>query len=502
MSVFHIKYRPQKIADLDLSSVSVNLINILKSKNIPQSLLFAGPKGAGKTSAARIFARAINCSDKVGVEPCGICENCKEIQKGSCLDVMEIDAASNRGIEEARDLKEKAYLSPSKLDNKVIIIDEVHMMTRDAFNALLKLIEEPPKNTYFILCTTDENKIPDTVLSRLIKVSFYKGDKDELKKSLRRVVDGEKVIIDEEALDMIVEKSDGSFRNLQKTFNEICLDFGETLTKKEIELYFIKRTGEYAGAELEEDLIVGEKSIILAKIEKMAGKGINFKEYREELLKYFQDKMLGNCGVEGKETSTMSVVQLEKWLQLLIVAGKQEKDVSIDQLPLELAVVEFLNSNNQITSIPNNIQLPNKNDKNEVEEKTSMASSVDLGIGVEEVEQNWAKVLVAVKPFNHSVEAFLRAARPKSLEGNKLTLEVFYPFHKDKLDEQKNRKIVEEGLQIVLGKQMVLECILSTNKRESLVIKNDTPDALVNEKLSEDKPANGDIYDVAKEIFG
>ena len=143
MSVFHLKYRPQRVSELDLSRVSESLTKILKSKDIPQSFLFCGPKGAGKTSAARIMARAVNCLKPEGVEPCNVCENCTEILNGSSMDIIEIDAASNRGIDDIRLLKDRAYLLPSKLRVKVFIIDEVHMLTKEAFNALLKLIEEP-----------------------------------------------------------------------------------------------------------------------------------------------------------------------------------------------------------------------------------------------------------------------------------------------------------------------------------------------------------------------
>lgn len=498
MSVFHLKYRPLKFSDLDSVMVSRSLKKIMEGKEVPQSFLFAGPKGAGKTSAARIVARAVNCSNIKNGEPCGKCDNCKEILKGSSLDVIEMDAASNRGIEDIRALKDKAYLLPSKLTKKVFIIDEVHMLTKEAFNALLKLIEEPPVHTIFILCTTDEGKIPETVLSRLIKVSFYKGNREELKSSLKRVIEGEKVVVEEEALELIISKSDGSFRNLQKMFNEIFLDIGGKISQKEVIKFFEGRTGEYTAEELEEDLTEGETKIILSRIEKMAEKGVDFKTFREELIGYFQEKLLAVYGVGDKERSKMETADLEKWLGLLIVAGKQEKDVSIDQLPLELAVVELLkNKSPKIVS-----------KKNETEpEKDKKADKVvkikDINLAIEAVERDWGKVLTTVKPFNHSVEAFLRAARPKVIKGDRLVLEVFYPFHKDKLEEQKNREIVEKGLGMVFGVEMAFECILSKSKEKPLVIKNDTPVEEISANLTTEKTAeSGDIYDVAKQIFG
>ena len=142
MPVFHLKYRPKTLSELDLSDVADKLRNLIEAKDMPQSFLFSGPKGAGKTSAARILAKIINCEDKKDGEACGKCDNCKEIEANRAIDIIEMDAASNRGIEDVRSLKDKSYLSPTKLKYKVFIIDEVHMLTKEAFNALLKLIEE------------------------------------------------------------------------------------------------------------------------------------------------------------------------------------------------------------------------------------------------------------------------------------------------------------------------------------------------------------------------
>ncbi len=496
MTVFHLKYRPQKIADLDLAEVRLSLSKVLNSGDVPQSFLFVGPKGAGKTSAARILARAVNCLNPENGDPCGECDNCQEIVRGGSLDVIEMDAASNRGIDEARSLKEKAYLLPSKLKKKVFIIDEVHMMTRDAFNALLKLIEEPPAHTIFVLCTTDEEKIPDTIMSRLIKVSFRKGTPEELRKSLRRVVEGEKTKIDESSLEMVVAKSDGSFRNLQKTFNEIVLRYGQDISLENVESYFDQKNGGYSYEEIEEDMVAGEVAVILEKLEKMAEKGADFRSYREGMLIYFQDKLLGGLGVPGRGVSKIAVVDLEKWLQLLIVAGKQEKDVGLEQLPLELAVAEFLSQKSKVKSLKSKEE-PEEKKIEKIEIKNEAKSSVNIGVEVEEIMRDWGKVLTAVKPFNHSVEAFLRAARPKSIDGNVITLEVYYPFHKDKLEEQKNRKIVEDGLSQIVGSPVTLECVLGKNSnRGADVIVQSSPVDVVKEAPSDD------IYDVAKEIFG
>jgi len=508
MSVFHLKYRPQRISDLDLLRVGESLTKILKSKETPQSFLFSGPKGSGKTSAARIVARAVNCLKPEGVEPCNVCENCVEILKGSSMDIIEIDAASNRGIDDIRLLKDRAYLLPSKLKVKVFIVDEVHMLTKEAFNALLKLIEEPPKNTIFILCTTDPQKIPETVLSRLMKIDFGKGEKKELKQSLNKIIKGEGIEIDEKAIDLLVSNSDGSFRNLQRRFNELYLQTGKKITYEKTKEYFESVSGEYTEEEIECDLKEGNGRKIMGELEKMADNGVDFLVFREKLLAYFQKKLVSFFNSEGKEDGGLPLRDVSKFINLLITASKQEKEVNIDQLPLQLAVAEFLNGKGS-TTVENKVEttvVTETRTKVEevavqaVETTTEAIETTEEGscLEFEKVEKEWPKMLLAVRPFNYSVEAFLRAARPKTVRGKVLVLEVFYPFHKDRLEEAKNRKVVEMGLSKVFGVSLAFECVLSKSKKEPLVIKNDTPLSAISNELSKEK----DIYDVAKEIFG
>ncbi|MDD2483341.1 MAG: DNA polymerase III subunit gamma/tau [Candidatus Shapirobacteria bacterium] len=516
MSVFHLKYRPIKFSDLDLTDVASSLKKYLAGKDVPQSFLFSGPKGAGKTSAARILARAVNCTDLQNGEPCGKCENCKEIIKGGAMDIIEMDGASNRGIEDVRSLKDKAYLLPSKLSKKVFIIDEVHMLTKDAFNALLKLIEEPPKHTIFILCTTDSEKIPETVLSRLVRVDFRKGGKSELMSSLQKIIEGEGIEIAKEAIDFIVEKSDGSFRNLQRNFNELYLQLGKKLKTDEVFKFYLDKSGSYSEENFDKDLDEGNIKLILEKLEKMANDGIDFSSFRLKLMNFFQKKILAFYGIGDNKNIGLNLEESEFLINLLVKASKQEKEVEIDQLPLELAVVEFVGQKR------NNVDQKNKKEIEIVKEKPIIVETMaveekvveaeepvivnqDCTIGVEAVEEKWGNLLMAIKPFNHSVEAFLRASRPKSIKGKTLLLEVFYPFHKDRLEEAKNRKIVEECMTKVFGIDLCFECILGKSKKEPLVIKNDTPMQNVSDQLMEnknDKAGGGDIYDVAKEIFG
>lgn len=506
MSVFHLKYRPLTFSDLDLTDVATSLKKFLSAKSVPQSFLFSGPKGSGKTSAARILARAVNCTDLNDGEPCGKCDNCKEILKGSAMDIIEMDAASNRGIDDVRSLKDKAYLLPSKLDKKVFIIDEVHMLTKEAFNALLKLIEEPPKHTIFILCTTDAEKLPETILSRLVRVDFRKGGKSELMSSLQKIIEGEGIEIAKEAIDFIVEKSDGSFRNLQRNFNELYLQLGKKLNENEVLKFYLDKSGSYSEEDFDKDLNKGEVKSILEKMEKMANDGIDFSSFRLKLMNFFQKKILAFYGIGENKNGGLNLEESEFLMGLLVKASKQEKEIEIDQLPLELAVVEFIEQKKEGVKkkVPEQIKEEKEETKEveiKVEEAQIIVNRVD-SVELDAVEQKWGNLLMTIKPYNHSVEAFLRASRPISVNGKTLLLEVFYPFHKDRLEEAKNRKIVEDCIAKVFGIDLCLECVLGKNKKQPLVIQNDTPMENISDQLIEKKVDGSDIYDVAKEIFG
>jgi DNA polymerase III subunit gamma/tau len=241
---FYRTYRPQTLFDLDNAEVREHLNKLLSSEITVHAFLFSGPKGTGKTSAARIVAKILNCeklpkvhtrkptidnrpaSSEGGqlVEPCNECESCRSITEGRHMDVLEIDAASNRGIDDIRDLRERIRLSPSSGKYKVYIIDEVHMLSNEAFNALLKTLEEPPQHAVFILATTDPEELPGTIVSRCVQVQFKRASVEEIVRALTRVAAGEKMSVDPDVLFRIAQVSDGSFRDASKILEQAALE--------------------------------------------------------------------------------------------------------------------------------------------------------------------------------------------------------------------------------------------------------------------------------------
>jgi len=491
VTVFYLKYRPKKIADLDLAEVRQSLKKIFSSDITPQSFLFSGPKGSGKTSAARIVARIVNCEKPVEGEACGKCKNCKLIDSGKAnLDIIEMDAASNRGIDEVRNLKERIFSSPVSLPNKVFVIDEVHMMTKEAFNAFLKILEEPPSNVYFILCTTNPEKIPETVMSRLVRVDFTKSNKDEMKTSLKKVIEGEGLEMGDD-VDFITEAigslSEGSFRNGQKILMELVLARGKKISKKDWLEFCEKKyaRGSYEPSMFENDLNKRNVKEILNNLELMAESGVDLGLYRQRLVEYFQKKMIDYF--KGVDVGGLKIEENSYFLRLLINAFRDERNTVLTQLPIQLAVIDFMEK----------FGGGGEGEKQEKkEEKKEEKPEIKMNIGkpqarikVEEVYSKWKELLAEVKPYNHSVEAFLRAARPVSVEGDRVEIEVFYKFHKERLEDNRNRKIVEKGLENVLGVPLVFDCRLADKG---------TPVDLPAEKSAGDS----DIYDVVKDIFG
>ena len=495
---YYLKYRPQLISELDLVEVRNELSEILKSKKIPHALLFTGPKGTGKTSAARIFAKAINClkPQKSG-EPCNQCLNCVEITNGTALDLIEIDAASNRGIDDIRDLREKIKLSPSRCPYKVYIIDEVHMLTNEAFNALLKTLEEPPTHAIFILCTTDPQKLPATIISRCVKFNFRKARPAEVESCLKRVVTGEKLKVEKGVLEAINNSVDGSFRDAHKLLEQLAVS-SKIITLRHTQ-EFLNLTEELSPVKLLTLLAQKETKAALKEIDRVVQQGGDLAVFTQAVLNTLRQALLYQLKVSETEPAVkdFNISEIKVLISLFSQAFIDLKYNPIPQLPLELVAVEWCENKNS-SSAPDKSELRQDKQNAVPTEVISKSNPVKqkISAALKTVEEKWTEILAGVKPLNHSVEALLKAARPAKLEGEVLTLEVFYKFHKDRLDSEKCRVIVEEVVSQKIGSPVKVKCVLGQKPAPKILANpiSEPSDSMI-------PGSESDILEVANNIF-
>lgn len=512
---FYLKYRPQKISDLDLDSVREQLQKIAASGRTPHAFLFSGPRGAGKTSTARIVAKLINCEEPTNDhEPCNECAQCQAITRGGSLDVVEIDAASNRGVEDIRLLRETVKLAPIGSKKKVYIIDEAHMLTTEAANALLKTLEEPPDHAVFILATTAPEKLLDTIRSRCTLISFYKGRKAEVIRALEKVVEGEKLKVEDDALVEIAGSVDGSFREAHKMLEQLSFS-GEKITKEAIQALSAASFSD--PATLLALLTEGKVKLALAEIEKLVNQGVNLKVYLTQIISALRKSLLARLGVlEGEVIAGLEVTDHCALIELFSQAARQYPTALIPQLPLEVAVVKWCvgleeqpravrldeektgerreKRENEARSKKNEVVSESKKAEKEKDIISDhLASKIQHPISKlspAELEDLWPRVMKLTKEKNHSVEALLRAARPVAFDGKILQIEVFYKFHKESLEREPYRSVVEEVTAALLGGPLRLVCVLTEGKRRAADIANISA------------PGDLDLVKVAEDIFG
>lgn len=295
------KYRPQTFTEvLSQDFIISTLQNAIKLGRVAHAYLFTGPRGVGKTSTARIFAKALNCTNPIDYAPCGQCENCLEITGGTSLDVIEIDGASNRGVEEIRSLREAVKFVPVKSKYKVIIVDEVHMLTEQAFNALLKTLEEPPEYVIFIFATTDQHKIPVTILSRCQRYEFKKISYDEMSKNLENILNIENVTYEKDALNYIIRNSDGCMRDALSLLDQVIAYSGGNITLQDTS-YLLGITDSYISNNIFSAVLKEDTASLPELISQIDEKGIDYKYMAECLIEHTRNMLF--IAVAGKSPS-------------------------------------------------------------------------------------------------------------------------------------------------------------------------------------------------------
>lgn len=492
MAAYYLKYRPQSLDDLiGQEAVKKTLLSAFQSDKLSHAYVFVGPRGTGKTSTARILAKMVNCesqesrvkSQATSDYPCNQCPTCISITDGSNLDLIEVDAASNRGIEDIRALREKVKLSPTAARKKVYIIDEAHMLTLDAFNALLKTLEEPPSHALFIMVTTDVGKMPQTILSRVQRLDFKLATAEELLQALKKITTAEKIDIDEQALKLLVKKAEGSFRDGVKMLDQAASLQGK-ITAKILEEN-LKSSQFDDVLDLIKAMIEKNRTGGLLNLTKQLEQGVEVKDLMRALMDNLRNLMLIKNGLGEQlvkpglvEDNYQELVKLSedisnqdliKSLDILQNNLEKLKTASIPSLPLELAVVEICGESSKLEDSKTEIveQKEVVMDKSAVELPSVDNGSSDLS----KIKEKWTFVLETIRPYNFSLEALLRAINIRECTDTQVVMEVPYSFHQRILEVPKNRDLLESILSDILGRNIHVATTLGNRpqRKEDIV---------------------------------
>ncbi len=366
--VLYRKYRPQKFSEvIGQEHVTKTLLNAVSSNKVSHAYLFCGPKGCGKTTVARLLAKAVNCENENGPEPCNKCSSCKEIIGGNSMDIIEIDAASHRGIDEIRELRDGVRFGPVKSKYKVFILDEAHQLTSGAANALLKILEEAPSHTIFVLATTEAHKMISTIISRCQRFDFRKITVPEMVKRLEKIVKNEKMSVEKEVLSIIAAASGGSLRDGESLLSQIFsfVPEGGTVKKEDVKnlLGVIERqlVGDFIEALLKDNAVdalkIMEDSLsqgitpealyenIMQYLREMMVLKIIFQKEERESTRSLMNSLLTKLTKEEVERikgqiENLSTQEIKTIIDSFFDAGQRIKYSPIPYLPLEIAIAE------------------------------------------------------------------------------------------------------------------------------------------------------------------
>jgi DNA polymerase III subunit gamma/tau len=500
------KYRPGIFSDVVGQEHITDLLQKAISANrVAHAFLFCGPRGIGKTSCARILAKSLNCKKGPTVKPCGECPACREITQGNSFDVMEIDGASNRGIDEIRALRENVKFAPSGA-NKIYIVDEVHMLTTEAFNALLKTLEEPPERVIFILATTDPYKVPGTIISRCQRCDFKRITIKVLAESLLTICEKEKIEVAQDALYAIAKAAQGSFRDALSILDQVSA-LGEKKIKGEhiysmFGIVELDRLFALTDALTQNDCILA-----LRTFDEIIDAGKDIKQLSRDLVEHFRNLMVIKIGGKAlgrlvdyptavkemylQQSQKISLADILKAIDIFVEAQDIARITETLRTPLEVAFAKLTftgvtqNRHQQETKsveqapaqvaplVPDKVQKSSfpkyspvgilKNQKGQVnvpsgnveesdepenigDPQTTDITAINLGLDLERIRKSWSALTFAVSRKKMSLATYLQEGSPVAFNGEKITVGFSggFEFHKETLENDEYRKVIDQ----------------------------------------------------------
>ena len=493
--VLYRVYRPSTFQQISgQEHVVLTIQNQYASGSLAHAYLFTGPRGVGKTTMARLIAKLVNCQTPKGNEPCNTCSACLSITAGQTLDIYEIDAASHTDVDNIREnIIQSVRFAPNHLKKKVYIIDEAHMLSSSAFNALLKTLEEPPEHVLFVLATTEIHKVPETIISRCQRFDFKRISSQELVKRMQGIVNEEGVKVDVEVLEEIARHSGGCARDAESLLGQV-LALGDkqiTLDQAQLVLPATQRVLIEAFANTLQSKQAAQAILLLNTY---LEQGVDLDYFISDVIGWFRDRLL-----ETVSATPMSdqVVFLQHTLEQLLKAQKESGREQIPQLPIELAILRICGMDSIVPTVINKsdfhqqgvdsspmtskpqykpvssevlLEQPFSSQKNLEEAVVSEVVKTVFDtvpvLSLDQVKQKWPEVYEQIKACNASLPLMMQSCEISRLDGEHMDLGFEYDLYVQTVNQEKNRLVIEGVLEQVLGKRFRIRAIQSKNKPE------------------------------------
>ena len=502
--VLYLKWRPTNWDEvIGQDHIVTTLKNAVRQDRVSHAQLFSGPRGTGKTSTARLLAKAVNClDDDLSKHPCNQCVHCNAVNQGEFLDLIEIDAASNTSVDDVRDLREKINFSPNQGRYKVYIVDEVHMLSQQAFNALLKTLEEPPSHAMFILATTEAHKIPITVVSRCQRHDFRRISVSEIVKQLEVMAKAEGIEVKSEVLTLIARQATGSLRDAISILDQLASADQEITS--DLAHQVLGTSPDQAVLNLVDAILNGDAAAGLNTLHESAERGNDPVQFARQVIAYFRNVLLMQMGnpdridvpgdvlaVIKKHSQEIQVKQLLDLIRIFNGAINDRGAAWQPILPLEMAFLEGLDVIDDGPSLPKEKRNVSKSEprtkkkmkKEAVQDITTQdpppeASTESSSQQPISILQQWKEILARVRETNKATQALLNSCKPLGIKDNHLVLSFGSDTIKEKMEGGDHIQICQDVIEKVFGVKMQILCVVG-GKDQSEIPEGVDPDGLV-----------------------